>query len=50
VLVAIPSVASPARIMGTVVLDQPPGGENWDVVVEHEDGTEVLAKAFDITA
>jgi hypothetical protein len=44
-------LASPTRITGKVVLDQPPGGENWDVVVEHEDGTEVrLAKAFAITA
>ena len=44
-------LASSTRITGTVVLDQPAGGENWDVVVEHEDGTEVrLAKAFAITA
>jgi hypothetical protein len=44
-------LASPTRITGTVVLDQPAGGENWDVVVEYEDGTEVrLVKAFAITA
>ena len=43
-------LASPTRITGTVMLAQPAGGENWDVVVEHEDGTEVrLAKAFAIT-
>ena len=42
-------LASPTRITGRVVLDRPAGGENWDVVVEHEDGTEVrLAKAFAI--
>jgi len=44
-------LASGTRITGTVVLDQPSGGENWDVVVEFEDGTEVrIAKAFAITS
>ena len=44
-------LASGTRIMGTVVLDQPSGGENWDVVVEYKDGTEVrLAKVFAITS
>ena len=43
-------LASGTRITGTMRLDRPPGGENWDVVVEHEDGTEIrLAKAFAIT-
>jgi hypothetical protein len=43
-------LASGTRITGTVVLDQPSGGENWDVVVEFEDGTEArVAQGFAIT-
>jgi hypothetical protein len=44
-------LASATLITGTVLLDQPPDGENWDLVVEYEDGTEArLAKAFAITS
>ena len=44
-------LASETRITGTVLLDQPPSVENWNVVVEFEDGTEArLAKAFAITS
>lgn len=42
-------LANPTKVIATLKLEKPPDGDNWDLVVENEDGsTARLGKAFKI--